>query len=240
MIFRLRPTVGVTLSSQLPLWKAFFPYLLVILFLIAGKLWSEKLSIEIVLAENISHRLSLFSPGFILLVAGILTWLFFRGDRFILTRSVSSAWGSIAKPFFTVLFVGSLVQILLRSHQNTIGVPGMLEVIALPFQTKALPLVSPFLGALGSFLAGSATVSNLLFGGLQAKLASSLGFDTSIILGLQLVGAGAGNMIALPNCVAVQASVKHTGESWRLLAELLPYCLLYVVVAGVVGLVLSM
>lgn len=60
-----------------------------------------------------------------------------------------------------------------------------------------------FLGALGAFFSGSATVSNLTFGGIQWSIAESLQLDPTTILALQAVGASTGNMVAIHNIVAV-------------------------------------
>jgi lactate permease len=57
-------------------------------------------------------------------------------------------------------------------------------------------------GIVGAFFSGSATVSNLTFGPLQAALAAKLG-DPGMILTLQAVGAALGNMVCLHNIIAV-------------------------------------
>src|SRR5690606_26890163 len=71
---------------------------------------------------------------------------------------------------------------------------------------RTLLLVAPLLGAFGAFVAGSATVSNLLFGALLAQAAVASGTNVGDVLALQLVGAGIGNMVALQNIMAVQAA----------------------------------
>ena len=62
---------------------------------------------------------------------------------------------------------------------------------------------APFLGALGSFFSGSATISNLTFSGIQRSIATELRLDSAVILSLQSVGAALGNMISIKNIVAV-------------------------------------
>lgn len=75
----------------------------------------------------------------------------------------------------------------------------------------AWPVVAPLLGALGAFFAGSATVSNLTFGGVQQSVAGLLGLDVATVLALQTVGASLGNMVCVHNIVAV-AAVLGIGE----------------------------
>lgn len=60
-----------------------------------------------------------------------------------------------------------------------------------------------YLGALGSFFSGSATISNLTFSGIQQSIAGELGLDLSVVLSMQSVGAAMGNMVCINNIVAV-------------------------------------
>ena len=116
--------------------------------------------------------------------------------------------------------------------------PGMLQVIAGPLGTQNLPFFSVFIGAFGSFLAGSATVSNLLFSPIQAQAAEQMGASLTWILALQLVGAGGGNMIALPNLLAVEAVLGVRDQEAGLLVRLALPCFLYLIVAASLGLIL--
>lgn len=64
---------------------------------------------------------------------------------------------------------------------------------------------APFLGALGSFFSGSATISNLTFGGIQYSIAMETGVPAATLLALQSGGAAMGNMVCIHNIVAVCA-----------------------------------
>jgi lactate permease len=66
-------------------------------------------------------------------------------------------------------------------------------------------IISPLLGALGSFFSGSTTVSNLTFGKIQTIAAEKLA-----LLALQAVGGSAGNGICLNNSIAAGAVVGLT------------------------------
>jgi lactate permease len=138
-----------------------------------------------------------------------------------------------------VFFVGAVVQVLALSRFNATGRAGMIEVLASAFHNQALPFVAPFLAATGSFVAGSATLSNLLLAPIVARLATELALSVPLVLALQLVGAAAGNMIALPNCAAVQAAVGDQTPAHRMLGELVPYCAAYLAIAGAAGLWLA-
>ncbi len=94
--------------------------------------------------------------------------------------------------------------------------------------------LAPFLGALGSFFSGSATISNLTFGGIQASVAAETGTSTSTLLALQSGGAAMGNMICIHNIVAVCAVlglVNREGEILkRTVIPLLAYGAIFAVV----------
>lgn len=64
-------------------------------------------------------------------------------------------------------------------------------------------IFAAFLGALGSFFSGSATVSNLTFGGIQYSIAEQVGLSVTTVLALQSVGAAMGNMVCINNIIAV-------------------------------------
>jgi lactate permease len=63
--------------------------------------------------------------------------------------------------------------------------------------------LAAYLGALGSFFAGSCTISNLTFGPIQDSIATQIGLERTTILALQSVGGAMGNMVAIHNIVAV-------------------------------------
>jgi lactate permease len=74
------------------------------------------------------------------------------------------------------------------------------------------PLFAPTVGALGAFLAGSNTVSNLMLSQYQYSVAQALGVSGATMVAAQSVGAAAGNMIAIHNVVAASATVGVMGR----------------------------
>jgi lactate permease len=74
-------------------------------------------------------------------------------------------------------------------------------------------LISPLIGIFGAFIFGSATLSNLAFAELQARIAQSLNLSSEKILTLQSLGAGLGNAISLYNILAI-ASLVEIEDKW--------------------------
>ncbi len=77
---------------------------------------------------------------------------------------------------------------------------------------KIWPLFAGVTGALGAFIAGSNSVSNLMFSAFQYGVAERLMVSGAVIVALQAVGAAAGNMIAIHNVVAASATVGLLGR----------------------------
>ena len=92
-----------------------------------------------------------------------------------------------------------------------------------------------YLGALGSFFSGSATISNLTFGGIQNAIATQLDLNRAVILSLQSVGASLGNMVSINNIVAVCSILGITHREGEILKKTVGPMLLYGVIAAIVA-----
>lgn len=78
-------------------------------------------------------------------------------------------------------------------------------------------LISPFIGVLGAFVSGSATVSMNLFSNLQFDTATVLDIPAVFIISMQCVGAAVGNMVCINNAVAACATIGTTGKEGKLI-----------------------
>jgi len=101
------------------------------------------------------------------------------------------------------------------------------------------PAIAPSVGALGSFITGSATASNILFTNLQEQAAVNLGLPVVVILAAQTVGAAFGNAIAPHNIVAGAAAVGATGREGEIMRRTLPACVLVLLLSGLLALGLA-
>lgn len=103
----------------------------------------------------------------------------------------------------------------------------------------AWPLIAPAIGALGTFVTGSATASNLLFSELHLDTATRLGSSPTLVLGAQGFGAAIGNIVCPHNVVAAAATVGLGHQEGMVLRRTVPLAGLAVVLGGVVALILS-
>ena len=91
------------------------------------------------------------------------------------------------------------------------------------------------LAALGSFFSGSATVSNLTFGAIQAQAAGDLGLPVAAVLGLQTAAAASGNMICLGNIIAAKSVCGCDLPEGTFIRRTAPTCALHCLIITVVA-----
>lgn len=135
----------------------------------------------------------------------------------------------LKKTIITVICLVSLSTIM-----DTAGMIGVLA-IALAAATGTLyPLFAPAIGALGTFLTGSDTSANILFGKLQAQVAANIGVDPSWLSASNTVGATGGKIIS-PQSIAIATSAsQQEGAEGNILKSALPYAAGYVVISGLI------
>lgn len=100
---------------------------------------------------------------------------------------------------------------------------------------ESWPAFASYLGGLGSFFAGSNTISNLTFGPIQQGISKQMGFDQTTILALQSVGGAMGNMVAIHNIVAVSSVLNIADQEGAILRKTILPMLLYGIIAALVG-----
>lgn len=98
--------------------------------------------------------------------------------------------------------------------------------------------LAAYLGALGSFFAGSNAVSNLTFGPVQDSIAAQLALDRTTVLALQSVGGAMGNMVAIHNIIAICSVLGLGNQEGTILKRTVWPMLAYGAVAAAVALVL--
>ena len=99
----------------------------------------------------------------------------------------------------------------------------------------AWPIFAPFIGGMGAFVAGSNTVSNMMFSLFQFGMGQRIGADPTWIVALQAVGGAAGNMICVHNVVAASAVAGLIGREGAVIrTTLLPF-VYYALFAGSIG-----
>ena len=239
-------------GARMSLARAWMPYVLVAALLVITRLpslpfkawlsgiqftWTE------ILGTGMSQGIQpLYLPGSIFLVVCLATaWL-----HGMSASQVRSAWSASARmlagPAFALLFAVALVRVFIDSDVNLSGLQSMpleLAEFAAGVAGQAWPFFAAMIGALGAFVAGSNTVSDLMFSHFQYGVADRIGVSHLVVLGLQALGGAAGNMITVHNVVAASATVGLVGREGLLIRRTIYPMLYYVVAAGALGLLFS-
>lgn len=135
-----------------------------------------------------------------------------------------------------------MVRIFIHSENGGAGLGSMpveLATAAADTFGGVWPLVAPWIGALGSFVSGSATFSNMMFSSLTTNVAESVGVNETLALSMQMAGANAGNMICVLNVVAVASVAGLLGKEGTIIRYTLMPMIYYVTATGLVGLMLA-
>jgi lactate permease len=134
-------------------------------------------------------------PGTYILLSAVLGYLTYRAagiwPRDSLGDTVTGWLRQARRSSLSVLALAVLATVMVDTGMvRTIAV-GAAEVTGSLF-----PVISPVIGALGSFTTGSTTTSNALFSALQGDVARLIGVDPSELLAAQTTGGNIGNSLA--------------------------------------------
>ncbi|MFM2666011.1 L-lactate permease [Vibrio mediterranei] len=230
---------------------AWLPYVLLAVILVASRVSSEfkgfltsvSLSFSNILGETgISTAIQpLYLPGGILVFVALLAVIIQSRSA----KPLAAAFGESSKTLigagFVLVFTIPMVRIFINSGVNgadLASMPVTTANLASAMVGEAFPALSATIGALGAFIAGSNTVSNMMFSQFQFEVAQTLTISTTAVIALQAVGAAAGNMIAIHNVVAASATVGLLGREGLTLRRTVIPTFYYLVVTGLIGLVL--
>jgi lactate permease len=113
---------------------------------------------------------------------------------------------------------------------------GMTEALARGLANLAgrlFPLVAPWIGALGAFMTGSNTNSNVVFALLQLRTAQLLSFSAAFILAGQTAGAGLASVVAPAKIVVGTSTANLAGREGEVMRKMLPYIIVLVLLISV-------
>ena len=228
---------------------AWVPYLVVALLLVISRVFptikefttSLTLSFDNILGETgVSASISpLYLPGGLLLIGALVAVIIqskkvSKGE--VLFKAFNDSSKTLLSAGFVLMFTIPMVRLFINSGVNGADIVSMPIAGAQLFANmfgEAFPLISPTIGALGAFIAGSNTVSNMMFSQFQFEAALSLQLSPALIIAAQAVGAAAGNMIAIHNVVAASATVGLMGQEGATLRKTVIPTIYYVAFAGI-------
>lgn len=219
-------------------FMAWLPFILVFLFVLGSSTLVPpihdalaKVKTVVAIHGTTPYTFSwLATPGTLIIIAtyigGLLQGISFGAISNILLKTVKQLLKSTA----TIISIIALAKIM--------GYSGMINSIAtvLVLITGTFyPLISPLIGALGTFVTGSDTSANVLFGKLQAEAAVAAGANPYWIAAINTGGATAGKMISPQSIAIAVAATGLAGKEGKILGSTLKVCAVYVVILGLIS-----
>ena len=192
--------------------------------------WITRISLPIN-ASTVNYTISWLTHAGVLLFIGTFIGGLIQGakvkDLFIVLWNTVK---QLKKTFITVICLVGLSTIMDSA--------GMIAVIATA--TGSLyPLFAPVIGCLGTFITGSDTSSNILFGKLQASVAGQIHVSPDWLSAANTVGATGGKIIS-PQSIAIATSAgNQQGKEGEILKAAIPYALVYVAITGIIVYIFS-
>ncbi len=170
-------------------------------------------------------------PGALLLYTCLMAYVIYRragcyapgAAQRIVRQTVR---GSIPSTIGILSMVG-LALIMDNTGMTFVLAQGMSNAVG-----AAFPFLAPFVGALGAFMTGSNTNSNVLFAPLQQRTATLLGVNTLLILGAQNVGGAVGSVFAPAKVIVGCSTAGLAGREGEVLKLNLLYGMLIIAVMG--------
>ena len=222
----LKKKMNVDVQGAIISWS---PFILIFIVLLATSkvvtpvyefLAPFKTSLTVYAGENPSTLTFTWinTPGVLILICGILGGL---------------AQGAYLDQTFAVLYL-TVVQ-MSKTILTMLGILGLAKIMTYSGMISSIaaffvgtlgglyPLMAPVLGALGTFVTGSGTSSEVLFGTVQQSAAQSLGVNDLWLVASNSLGVSAGKMISPQNIAIGCAAVDLQGKDGELMGKIAPY-----------------
>ena len=235
-------------GGSMSLFTAWLPYVVVALLLLSSRMvdpfrvvlqsltlnWSNMLGSSV----NMNTVQPLYLPGTLFIVASLITLVLHRIPSAAYRRAWTTSLKVSAAASMALVFTVPMVQVFLNTTGGAAGYDRMPIVLAdgvAALAGGAWPLFAPFIGGIGAAVAGSNTVSNMMFSLFQFEMGERIAVDPTWIVALQAVGGAAGNMICVHNVVAASAVVGLLGREGAVIRLTLIPFVYYALLPAAVG-----
>lgn len=177
---------------------------------------------------------TLYVPALIpFLLVVLISIPLFKLEGKLVKQMFSETANRIKMPFVALVGALIMVKLMMTGGENS---PIMTTGQAFSdLMGTSWQFVGAYLGALGAFFSGSATVSNLTFGAIQQTIAINVGLPQTTILALQSVGGAMGNMVCINNIIAVSTILGIANKEGFIIKRTVIPMVMYGIVAAVMS-----
>ncbi|AKJ43023.1 L-lactate permease [Pragia fontium] len=183
-------------------------------------------------ALNDAHILKLkiewlSTPGVLIIIATFIGGII-QGAK--ISTLFSVLWSTVVQLKNSIIAITAIVA--MATVMDTSGMIGDIANTLVSVTGTGYIFIAPVIGALGTFVTGSDTNSNVLFGKLQTSAATQLGIDPILLAAANTAGATGGKMIS-PQSIAIAVSAtRMDGQGSAIMSGTLKYCAIYIVILG--------
>ena len=223
-------TPRLDIATQLRAWS---PYILLLILVLASRMIEP---LNALLGKVVTfHSLYdgpggkplridwLLTPGTLVLIAAFIGGRIQGAKLSVMFRLSATTLRQMGKSVLTIVSIVALAKVL--------GYSGMIDTIAVSLAGAAgsfYPLVAPVLGMLGTFITGSDTSSNILFGQLQKQVALTIGVSPIWLAAANTSGACIGKIISLQSIAIAGIAANLANREGELLIVCLKYALPFI------------
>ena len=244
---------NANMQSNISLFNALLPYLLVAILLIISRLeifgfvlYIKKAIIHIGDILTFLHLPKIHFDFFVLNNPGIFPFIFvaiFIGYFYKLSLKTNiiiwkKTFIQLRSSGIILVYIFIITQLMIYSKDNSQNLDSMLSIISKFIATLSgqyFLWISSFIGALGSFLGGSSAVSNILFSSVQFETALYTKLPLDVVIALQSTGSALATMITINKIIAVSATVNIVNMEGKILKITLFPLFLYCILATCVS-----
>ncbi len=169
----------------------------------------------------------LLTPGSLVLLAAFVGGRIQGAGLSTMFRLSAATFRQMRKSVVTIVSIVALAKVL--------GYSGMTDTIAVSLAGAAgalYPLFAPALGMLGTFITGSDTSANILFGQLQKQVALTIGASPVWLAAANTSGACVGKIVSLQSIAIAGIAANLAGREGELLAACAKYALPFIIALG--------
>lgn len=170
------------------------------------------------------------TPGVLIFLSGLIGGIIQKVKFQEMLQVLQNTLLQMSKTMITMLAVLGTAKIM--------GYSGMIASISLflvSLMGTYYPLVAPLLGALGTFVTGSGTSSEVLFGNVQMEAAKAIGANPYWMASANSLGVGAGKMLS-PQSIAIGcAATGLVGKDGELLKKIAKYAFFYLIAMALIA-----
>ena len=172
--------------------------------------------------------------GAILLYASFLAYLvYWLAGRYQKGASRNIIVGTVKRvqaPSISIILMVCMALVMDTAGMTKHWLKGLANIAG-----RLFPLIAPWIGALGAFMTGSNTNSNVVFALLQLRTAELLGYAVPVILAAQTAGAGLASVIAPAKIVVGTSTADLAGREGEVMRRMLPYIIVLVLLISLLA-----